>query len=433
LRDQRFIIWFVGLFVVLRVVRYVIGARIFLTSAVQEVIVRPSAEEDVAAGDRAVLMILDAELAEAGFRPLGYVSHQPFLTYYAEADHSRIFAHESEPIEAYVSRRMAPEYGSSVNVQLVTRLTQGRCFVTGNLAMSIYVSVPTASVETLGGASLAELKTRHLERIRAIGSRDVQTDPIGLEGIAAAMTATYAAVHSDFRARGWGAQSSDPTLDRITLRGAFGLTIGQSATASVRERLAILLAGPVPGLLIGIALLAMYGQSHDRLWKSAAIGFLLINALNLIPVIPLDGGRFFETLTKPEGISRFGLQLASSVGLLALAIALKDPVFSGLALLSLLFLPRQWLAFRFRRLLGQRLVDRMDWLEVVKIALVVMTEPQFAAWRGPARQVSARAAADQFVTPLATKTDWFVGVLGYVAGIAIFLAATVMWVRVKSG
>jgi hypothetical protein len=179
--------------------------------------------------------------------------------------------------------------------------------------------------------------------------------------------------------------------------------------------------------------LALYGQSHDRLWKSAAIGFLLINALNLIPVIPLDGGRFFETLTKPEGIARFGLQLASSVGLLALAIALKDPVFSGLAFLSLLLLPRQWLAFRFRRLLGQRLVDRRDWLGVVKIALEVMTEPQFAAWRSPARQVSARAAADQFVTPLATKTDWFVGVLGYVAGMAIFLAATVMWVRVKSG
>jgi Zn-dependent protease len=442
---------------------------------------------------------------------------------------------------------MAPEYGSSVNVQFVTRLTGDRSLVTGDLAISIHLSVPTVSEETIGGASLPELMARHLDRIRAVSSHEMQTDPIALEPIAAAMTATYATVRKDFRARGWCVQSNDASLDRVTLRGAFGLvdrskkafgpkgaslapvgeatdanrqlraevdfqcvrrvarsprtapgvpwplliimgaaalisvvgmatlwnirvasiiflvilvheaghaltmrvvghsavhiffvpflgalTIGRSMNASVRERLAILLAGPVPGLLIGLALLTLYGHARDPLWKSAAIGFLLINALNLIPVIPLDGGRFFEALTRPEGITRFVLQLASSGGLLAVAFILKDPVFSGLAVLSLLLLPKQWLAFRFRRTLGRQLMDRGNWLGVVKTALVVMTEPQFASWRSPARQVLARAAADQFITPVATKMDWFVGMLGYIAGIAILMAASVVWVRLKS-
>ena len=223
---------------------------------------------------------------------------------------------------------------------------------------------------------------------------------------------------------------SDVHIFFVPLLGA--LTIGRSTNASVRQRLAILWAGPVPGLLIGLALLALYGQSHLPLWKSAAVGFLLINALNLIPVIPLDGGRFVETLTRPEGITRFVLQLSSALGLLAVAILLKDPVFGGLALLSLLLLRTQWMAFRFRRRLARQVTDRKDWLGVVKTALVVMTEPQFVSWRSPTRQVLARATADQFVAPVATKTDWLVGVLGYMAAIVILMAASVMWVGVKS-
>jgi hypothetical protein len=124
--------------------------------------------------------------------------------------------------------------------------------------------------------------------------------------------------------------------------------------------------------------------------------------------------------------------LVSSAGLLAMAFILKDPVFGGLAVLSLLLLPRQWLAFRFRRMLGRQLIDRGNWLGVVRTALVVMTAPEFSSWRSPARQVLARTAADQFVTPVATKTDWFVGMPGYIAGIVILMAASVIWVRVKS-
>jgi hypothetical protein len=146
----------------------------------------------------------------------------------------------------------------------------------------------------------------------------------------------------------------------------------------------------------------------------------------------LDGGRFFETLTRPEGIVRFILQSGSSAGLLAVAFILKDPVFSGLAVISLLLLPRQWLAFRFRRILARHLTDRANWLGVVKTALVVMTEPQFSSWRSPARQVLALTTADQFVAPVATKTDWLVGVTAYIAGIVILMAASVVWVRVKS-
>jgi Zn-dependent protease len=546
LKDQRFIILLVGMFVVLRVVQYVIAARIFLTSAIENVVVLPCSEDDIPAGDREVLRLFDAALAEVGLRPLGYLVQSPFLTYYGEADHARIFVDDNESIVAHVTSRIAPEYGSSVNVQLITRLTNNRDLVTTDMGMAIYRWLPGMSVETMTGASLSELVTRHRQRLAALNPSDVLADSIGLDQIAFDLTAHYASIRQDYRRRGWCSASNDCNLDLVTLRGAFGLvqqsksafgrrgtslapvgeptdanrhlraiadfqcvrrvartprnapgipwpliglmgamavaslvgmaalwnlqvsliiffvilihegghviamravghsdvhvffvpllgalTIGRSTNTRVKQRIGILLAGPIPGFLFGVACLWLYGQTHNSIWKGAGFAFLLINALNLLPIVPLDGGRVVEVLTRPEGITRFLLQVASSVGLVAIAFALKDPVFAGLAVLSVLLLPRYWLLFRFRRALGQRLTNRQDWLEVVRTALVVMTEPAFSKWRSPSRQVLARATADQFVMPLARPSDWLVGVLGYFGGIMVLLLASVVWVQVR--
>jgi len=67
-------------------------------------------------------------------------------------------------------------------------------------------------------------------------------------------------------------------------------TAGRKTLAPVWQQAVVLLAGPVPGLLLGLLL-----RGLDPPWLSAApeLAPLLIglNALNLIPVDPLDGGR----------------------------------------------------------------------------------------------------------------------------------------------
>jgi stage IV sporulation protein FB len=58
----------------------------------------------------------------------------------------------------------------------------------------------------------------------------------------------------------------------------------------------MLLAGPLPGIIIGMALLFLYHQNSNENYYFAALGFLLLNLFNLLPVSPLDGGQFMETM-----------------------------------------------------------------------------------------------------------------------------------------
>ncbi len=545
---NRLLFIFIAVFLVLRLSRYALGARVFLTSALRSVIARPCAAEEVPDGERELLMSLDQLLLELGLRPLGFITYTPLLTYYGESDYLRLFADGSGLVEAHVFRRLAPEFGFIVSLACVTRLKDGRAIVTSDQPL------PTADTEQLGqlmdcvvGRGVAETLARHQERLEGQDLSRLAIEPATLESVAVATTSTFADARRLYRQRRWVRATDDATLDRFTLKGAFALTnrslkafgrrgtklsvpaeptaanraarieadyqcvrhiarfpvtargipwpllsmigitalasvlamaafwsskvaitiftvllvheaghalamrlvghtsvhifflpllgaltVGRATDTSVRQRLVILLAGPLPGLFIGVLLLLGYPAHHDGWWLGTAFGFVVINALNLLPVIPLDGGRFFETLTRPEGVARPVLQGASVAGLIAVAWVLKDPVFAGLAALSAFLIPRQLLAYRFRRELGRQVAKGDDWLAVARKALAVMTAPQFGQWRSPMRQGTARAAADQFTAPVATPWDWVIGMAMYLAGIVVLLIAAVLWHRVRS-
>lgn len=93
----------------------------------------------------------------------------------------------------------------------------------------------------------------------------------------------------------------DLSIFFIPLIGA--ATFGQKDEISQKQNAIIALAGPLPGVVIGSILLG-YGMTyeHELLIKTGEI-FLYINLFNLLPVMPLDGGRiikslFFETNEK---------------------------------------------------------------------------------------------------------------------------------------
>lgn len=71
---------------------------------------------------------------------------------------------------------------------------------------------------------------------------------------------------------------------------------GQATQLSRKNKLIVLLAGPVPGVIIGCTLLYCYQQNGDSLYLQLAMPFLLLNLFNLLPIYPLDGGQFFQTL-----------------------------------------------------------------------------------------------------------------------------------------
>jgi len=80
----------------------------------------------------------------------------------------------------------------------------------------------------------------------------------------------------------------------IPLMGA--MVTGEKDRISQLQRAIIVLAGPVPGVLIGCGIIA-YAQTIGHAGAAVAgFMFLLINVLNLLPLDPLDGGKLIETL-----------------------------------------------------------------------------------------------------------------------------------------
>ncbi len=80
----------------------------------------------------------------------------------------------------------------------------------------------------------------------------------------------------------------------VPLIGAFAT--GQKDTISQRQNVIILLAGPLPGVIIGV-ILYYFGlrDSNEFLINTSNI-FIFLNLFNLIPVMPLDGGRVMKSM-----------------------------------------------------------------------------------------------------------------------------------------
>ncbi len=71
---------------------------------------------------------------------------------------------------------------------------------------------------------------------------------------------------------------------------------GEKTDISQKQRLTIIMAGPVPGLVFGLLLYWVSRQFEQPDLLLPAQIFLFLNVFNLLPFTPLDGGRLLETL-----------------------------------------------------------------------------------------------------------------------------------------
>src|SRR5215218_1232365 len=72
------------------------------------------------------------------------------------------------------------------------------------------------------------------------------------------------------------------------------------------------LAGPVLGSLASLVPLALYGLTGDELFKALAFVGFFLNLFNLLPVLPLDGGRAMAALSPWMWFVGFGLLVAAT-------------------------------------------------------------------------------------------------------------------------
>ncbi len=80
----------------------------------------------------------------------------------------------------------------------------------------------------------------------------------------------------------------------VPLLGAF--VSGKKHSVSQKQMSIIILAGPVPGIILGSILYMLHKSNPNETLKMLANVFIFINILNLLPVYPLDGGRLLENL-----------------------------------------------------------------------------------------------------------------------------------------
>lgn len=76
---------------------------------------------------------------------------------------------------------------------------------------------------------------------------------------------------------------------------------GRKFGASAGEHAVVSLAGPVPGIVLAAALLPFVESGHMRgealpPVALTVITLVAINTLNLLPILPMDGGRLFQSL-----------------------------------------------------------------------------------------------------------------------------------------
>jgi len=140
-------------------------------------------------------------------------------------------------------------------------------------------------------------------------------------------------------------------------------TSGVNAEATATQRMLVYLLGPVPGLLLGIALLLgrESGGAIGALWTAQplladrAVWMLLaINFLNLLPILPLDGGHIARLLLfGRHPWSEVAFRVLALLGLFGLGLLLGAPLLGVLAGVSALALPQALRTARLGRELAK--------------------------------------------------------------------------------
>lgn len=193
-------------------------------------------------------------------------------------------------------------------------------------------------------------------------------------------------------------------------------TVGRNPGASAWQRTVVYLLGPVPGLILGVVCLILFYQGGASWWLEFGIVLLLLNYLNLLPLVPLDGGRVVETLI----LGRFPRAQAIFLGVGALVFAwvawrLGDPVLGVLALILAGALPAKWRWAAAVRRIAPRMPRSPGRAEKLKAVFETLCEPPFETIPAAARIGMADGILEQLETRTPTLATAVAGTMLYVA------------------
>lgn len=131
----------------------------------------------------------------------------------------------------------------------------------------------------------------------------------------------------------------------IPLLGA--AATGKKENVAVWKQVMVYLMGPMPGIIIGIILIAFNKTWQAPFVYETAIMLLVINYLNLLPFVPLDGGHIVRlTIMERFPTGKLVFTALSGIAFLIGGFYLGEPVFWVLAIIMLASLPMSKLETR---------------------------------------------------------------------------------------
>ena len=126
----------------------------------------------------------------------------------------------------------------------------------------------------------------------------------------------------------------------------FGAAVtGKHYNVAGWKKAVVSLAGPAPGIVIAASLLmaASMGISLPDAWSKALLIALLVNAFNLLPVLPLDGGWFLNAvLFCRHPLLETGFKVIAVLALVGLSIPSHFQFCIYLAVVTALSIPSTW-------------------------------------------------------------------------------------------
>jgi Zn-dependent protease len=526
--------WAVILYAVYQGMRYLMVLRVFLVNGFRHLKLCSITERQLDPGMRELLTSLDESLAAAGFRHLGFMEGSIILTSYDKGVPCSVFVNDTLPAYAFVRPSNGARYSSPVELQIQTSLESGLSIATYNVLVRTALIPPDLHVGAVADAPVDFLVKTHQQRLALESPRTAAVQHAGLEDAIEREMASFQGLRESLRKQGWITATSNESVDRFTVSGAFNLardfrraigarmqgaspvpstpptdterrlrveadmrgvlaeadnpqpvpgtpwplilvavatavvswvaagvlfdfyyatlvlaiiafheaghaiamrllgyrdvhvffvpllgalTLGRPATPSIRDRMLVLLAGPVPGLWLGLILeLVEKLYYHALLLRAASLLLLLLNGLNLLPFTPLDGGRVLELLTRPESVWRIAVHVVSAAAILTAGLYFHDPIVIGLGAGLLAMLPQQWRTWHLRGEVSARAPDKSDFRVVARTTLeIITTNPRYASWQAATRVTTARAFGRSFADPVATAEDHVWGVIAYVS------------------
>jgi len=134
-----------------------------------------------------------------------------------------------------------------------------------------------------------------------------------------------------------GIEASAPMFIPFFGAAVMAKSLGDNATAEAR----VGLAGPVLGTLGALACIPIAIATGDDFWRALAFTGLFLNLFNLLPVVPLDGGRAMAALSP-------WMWFVGLAAMVVLAFVFPNPIILLILLLAAFETYRRWKARKSR-------------------------------------------------------------------------------------